>query len=114
MPRIPNVRIEIPTGPVEKYSLMGSVWKIIKAAGHDDWAEEFKRRAHSSKSHTELLEICRDYFEVTEFEPDEPPPKKWERREFPEVVEQWPIFLGENKILRVGAEIGDGMRAYLD
>ena len=64
MTRLPGVKIQLVEVTVNKYSVMGSVWKLIKDTGHDGWAEEFKIRAHYSKSDKELLDICREYIEV--------------------------------------------------
>ena len=38
--------------------------------------------------------------------------KRRNAREFPVITDQWPVFVGEGKMLRYGARLGDGIGAY--
>jgi hypothetical protein len=35
-------------------------------------------------------------------------------KDFPTITDKWPTFVGDGKMLRFGAELGDGLKAYVD
>jgi len=35
-------------------------------------------------------------------------------KDFPTITDKWPTFIGDGKMLRFGAEMGDGLKAYVD
>ncbi len=40
--------------------------------------------------------------------------KRLNAKDFPTITDKWPTFVGDGKMLRFGAELGDGLYAYVD
>ncbi len=40
--------------------------------------------------------------------------KRLNAKDFPTITDKWPTYIGDGKMLRFGAPMGDGLRAYLD